>query len=133
MQSAPLEFIDARFEATNAVLEWVRVTEEFHSYYVQIGEVLKGLSFNAHPGSTIAASTQGSHRLKNLHALQKHMNDVLATLLFDVSKPKRPTKGNTTSSSNELKLNQLLAHAELIGEINKKARKELLQLTNSYA
>lgn len=132
MKGTPSEYMPVKAETQNAVLDWVRATEEFHFHYIRIGQVLNGLCHDAHPGSAAAVSTNYSHSVKNLFRLRKHMSDVLETLLFDMSKPKQPSyaRGGSTSSS---KAGQLTAHTQLLREINQSACEALSKISTSYA
>lgn len=132
MKGVPSEYMSTKAEIQNAVLDWVRATEEFHFYYLRIGEVLKSLPFNAHPGSTVAVSTNHSRRARRLLQLRKHMKDVLETLLFHMSKPKQSSYGGS-ESVHASKPSQLAAHAQLLREINQNACEELTQFSTSLA
>lgn len=100
-------------EVQNLIMDWVEATEQFHSRYARLTEVINTLR-----GGSRRQDTANRMRLRQLMALRQHMSDVLMTLLLDMNSP----KADKLQSS---KPGQLHSHAQLLSELNREIDAEL--------
>lgn len=126
MKSIQSTYTATAAEAQNAILDWVRATEEFHQHYFGINQAINGLSYGAHPRTTDHCPRRV--KVQHLLKLRQYMCDVLTTLLSDMDTP--TAKRRRISSS---KPGQLVSHTRLLQEINRKVVNELAQLTAPQA
>lgn len=125
MATTKLEYNMTSTEAQTVVLDWVKATEEFHQRYYQINEVINGIHNRKQQWANSNGSGAANYQSKVQHLLRlrQHMNNVLTTLLTDMSVQK-PDRQQTPS-----KPGQLISHTRLLRDLNREIDTELNHLT----
>ncbi len=131
MKNVQPEYTVTVTEAQTVVSDWVCATEEFHQYYYQLDRVIKEQSRSAlHPATVSLSNPSGRAKVQNLLKLRQYMNDVLTTLLADMSKPV-PAQRRSSTPMRPSKPGQLASHTRLLQDINRKLYSELAQFTSN--
>lgn len=105
-------------EVQSLIMKWAKATEAFHHRYTKLDKTINSLQ------NTVRRQSPSNRAyLRRLLELRQYSNDVLMTLLLDMS-------GQQSSRSMQpSKPGQLHSHAYLLDELNRKIDAELISIT----
>lgn len=132
MKSSPSKHVTTASEVNTSILEWIKETQEFHSYHSKINAILGDRKSNRYAGSTVDSSVDRSGRIRSLTKLRQHMNHVLAILMTDMSSASQGSQ-YTDNYGTLSRAGRLITHARLLKEINRKISQELLLFSDFQA